>query len=321
MAAAGMSPSGTYLSLVRRAAMMSFMRRGTYSIVARDQSTGEMGVAVQSHWFSVGSVVAWARPGVGAVATQSVAEVAHGPHALDRLQQGADAAEAIAAVLSTDEQARFRQLGVVDAGGGVAAHTGEGCIPYAGDLVGEGFACQANMMAGDTVPAAMAAAYREHRGDLAERLLAALQAAELAGGDVRGRQSAAMLIVPAEGEPWRTRLDVRVEDHGEPLTELARLLRLARAYEMAGEADELVAAGSHEEATALYMGAAELAPEADELTFWAGLGVAAQDLPRGVELVRSAASVKPAWLTLLERLPDELAPTAAAVRAALPSPP
>ncbi len=293
------------------------MRNGTYSIVARDRATGELGVAVQSHWFSVGSVVSWARAGVGAVATQSVAEVAHGPNVLERLQEGLDARAAMAAVLSADEHARYRQLGVVDARGGAAAHTGEGCIPHAGHVVGEGFAAQANMMAGETVPVAMAAAYRDHGGDLAERLLAALVGAERAGGDVRGRQSAAMLLVPARGEPWRARIDIRVDDHADPLGELQRLLRLARAYDMASKADELAAQGSHAEATALYLQAAALAPEADELTFWAGLGVAANDLEEGVELVRRAVAVKPSWLMLLERLSDELAPTAPAVRSAL----
>jgi len=293
------------------------MRRGTYSIVARDPSTGEFGVAVQSHWFAVGSVVAWARPGVGAVATQSVAEVAHGPNTLDRLSQGLDPASAIAAVLREDDLAGYRQLGVVDAKGGVAAHTGDGCIPHAGDELGEAFACQANMMTTTTVPAAMAEAYRAHEGDLADRLLAALDAAEASGGDVRGRQSAALLLVPAEGEPWRTRFDVRIEDHADPLGELRRLVRFARAYELADHADGLLAEGVHAEATSLYLQAADLAPEADELTFWAGIGVASQDLSAGVELVRRAASLKPSWLTLLDRLPAELAPTAEAVRVAL----
>jgi uncharacterized Ntn-hydrolase superfamily protein len=294
------------------------MRRGTYSIVAHDPSSGELGVAVQSHWFSVGSVVAWARPGVGAVATQSVAEVAHGPNALDRLSEGLDAESAIAAVLRDDDLARYRQLGAVDRHGRVATHTGADCIANAGDVSGEGFACQANMMAGAGVPEAMAEGYRMHAGeDLADRLLAALDAGEAAGGDVRGRQSAALLIVPATGEPWRTRFDVRVDDHSDPLGELRRLLRLARVYEMAERADELAAEGSHAAATDLYLKAAGLAPEADELTFWAGLGVAAQDVDAGVELVRRAASVKPSWLTLLERLSPELAPTAEVVRTEL----
>jgi uncharacterized Ntn-hydrolase superfamily protein len=293
------------------------MRRGTYSIVARDPSTGDLGVAVQSHWFGVGAVVAWARPGVGAVATQSVVEVAHGPNTLERLQEGLVAPAALGAVLREDPLAHFRQLGVVDAGGGVAVHTGSGCIPCAGEAAGEELACQANMMANDTVPAAMAGAYSAHDGDLAERLLAALDAAEDGGGDVRGRQSAALLVVPAQGEPWRVRFDVRVEDHADPLGELRRLVRLARAYEMAGQADELAAEGAHTQATQLYLAAAELAPESDELTFWAGLGAAAKDLDAGLGLVRRAAAHKPAWLTLLDRLSEELAPTAAAVREAL----
>ena len=293
------------------------MRRGTYSIVARDASSEELGVAVQSHWFAVGSVVAWARPGVGAVATQSVAEVAHGPNTLQRLQEGHEPAAAIAAVLATDDSARYRQLGVVDAGGRVDAHTGDGCIAHAGDVQGDGFSCQANMMETTGVPEAMAAAYRAADGDLAARLLAALDAAEAHGGDVRGRQSAALLVVPATGESWRTRFDVRVEDHEDPLAELRRLVRFARAYEIAGEADERVAEGAHEQAARLYSEAAALAPEADELTFWAGLGLAAEDLDAGADLVRRAALVKPAWLTLLDRLPVELAPTAAAVSAAL----
>jgi uncharacterized Ntn-hydrolase superfamily protein len=293
------------------------MRRGTYSIVARDLTSGELGVAVQSHWFAVGSVVAWARPGVGAAATQSVAEVAHGPNALDQLQEGLDAHGALAAVLGADELAHFRQLAVVDASGRSAVHTGSGCIPYAGEVTGEGFSCQANMMAGQTVPAAMAAAYQGHDGDLAERLLAALDAAEAAGGDVRGRQSAALLVVPAAGESWRTRFDLRVDDHEEPLAELRRLARLARAYELAGEADTRLAEGAHDAASALYVRAAELAPEADELVFWAGLGVAAQDVGAAVALVRKAAARNPSWLTLLERLPAELEPSAELVRAAL----
>jgi len=293
------------------------MRPGTYSIVSHDPASGELGVALQSHWFSVGSVVAWARPGVGAVATQSIAEIAHGPNALDRLAEGLDPGGAIAAVLREDALARYRQLGVVDGRGRAAAHTGDDCIEHAGDTQGAGFSCQANMMSGASVPAAMAAAYAGRDGDLAERLLAALEAGEAAGGDVRGRQSAALLVVPPGGEPWRRRFDIRVEDHPEPLAELGRLLRLARAYEFAEQADERLAEGAQEEARSLYLTAAELAPEAEELTFWAGLGVAGRDLDAGVELVQRAVSLRAEWLTLLERLPAELAPTAAAVAAAL----
>jgi uncharacterized Ntn-hydrolase superfamily protein len=290
------------------------MRNGTYSIVARDPETGELGVAVQSHWFAVGDVVSWARPGVGAVATQSVAEKAHGPNGLDRLDAGRSATEALADLLETDPQARFRQVAIVDAAGGIAVHTGDGCMAYAGDEAGEAFSCQANMMERDTVPGAMAAAYRAAEGYLAERLLAALDAAQAEGGDVRGQQSAALLVVPAAGEAWETRIDVRVDDHPDPLRELRRLVTLARAYEYAEQGDELLGEGRHDEATEAYRRAAELAPDADELIFWAGLGLAATDLEAGVAQVREAIAVKPAWRVLLDRLEPEIAPTAEAVR-------
>jgi uncharacterized Ntn-hydrolase superfamily protein len=293
------------------------VRQGTYSIVARDRDSGELGVAVQSHWFSVGSVVTWARPGAGAVATQATAEVAHGPNVLDGLAGGLGARAALEAVLAGDELAHVRQVGVVDAAGGATSHTGASCIPEAGHETGEGFSCQANMMATATVPAAMAAAYRAAGGDLAERMLAALDAAEAAGGDVRGRQSAALLVVPADGEPWRTRFDVRVDDDPAPLTQLRRLLRLARAYELAEHGDALMAAGSRDQARTRYVAAAELAPESDELLFWGGIGVAAEERERGLEMIRRAAAQNAAWLTLLERLPADLEPLAAPLLATL----
>jgi uncharacterized Ntn-hydrolase superfamily protein len=294
------------------------MRHGTYSIVARDPQTGELGAAVQSHWFSVGSLCTWARPGVGAVATQSVVEPAHGPNALDRLADGATAAEALQAVLDADPLARVRQVGIADASGGVAAHTGADCIPHAGHVTGEHHSAQANMMERDTVPAAMSAAFEGADGDLAERLMAALRGAEGEGGDVRGRQSAALLVVPAEGEAWRARIDLRVEDHADPVAELGRLLALQRAYELAGTADELMAADRAQAAGELYRRAAELAPGSDELLFWAGLALAhAGDLDAGADAVRRAAEVQPNWLVLLDRLSPDFAPAGAEVRRAL----
>ncbi len=288
---------------------------GTYSVVAFDPATGELGAAVQSHWFSVGSLCAWVRPGVGAVATQSVVEPAHGPHGLDRLGRGEDAAAALAGVLATDALAAVRQVGVVDARGRVAVHTGAGCIPEAGHATGAHWTCQANMMGRATVPDAMSAAFAASDGDLAERLMTALEGAEAEGGDVRGRQSAALLVAPAQGEPWQVRLDLRVEDHADPVGELRRLLRLQRAYELAGEADELMGEGRLDEAAPRYVRAAELAPESDELLFWAGLALAQKgDLEAGVDAVRRAAAVHPGWLTLLDRLSPDLAPAAAAVR-------
>jgi uncharacterized Ntn-hydrolase superfamily protein len=288
---------------------------GTYSIVARDPETGELGAAVQSHWFSVGSLCTWARPGVGAVATQSVVEPAHGPNALDRLDAGEDAAAALRGVLAGDALVAMRQVGVVDARGRVAVHTGADCIPEAGHATGAHWTCQANMMARATVPDAMSAAFERTDGDLAERLMVALEGAEAEGGDVRGRQSAALLVAPAAGEPWRARVDLRVEDHADPVGELRRLLGLQRAYELAGEADELMGEGRAAEAAARYVRAAELAPTSDELQFWAGLAIAQEgDVAAGADAVRRAASVHPGWLTLLERLSPEFAPAGAAVR-------
>ena len=294
------------------------MRHGTYSIVALDPATGELGAAVQSHWFSVGSLCTWARPGTGAVATQSVVEPAFGPHALDRMQDGAGAQDALAELIAADPLGAVRQVAVVDAEGGVAVHTGTQCIPCAGDATGTHWSCQANMMARDTVPQAMSAAFEHAEGDLADRLLAALRAAEGEGGDVRGRQSAALLVVPAEGEPWQTRVDLRVEDHRDPIEEIARLLGLQRAYELAGQADELMAADQPVEAGALYRRAAELAPGSDELLFWAGLALAhAGDFEAGVDAVRRAIAVHAGWATLLERLSPDFAPAGEQVRAAL----
>jgi uncharacterized Ntn-hydrolase superfamily protein len=294
------------------------MRRGTYSIVARDPQTGEVGVAVQSHWFSVGPIVPWVRGGVGAVATQAIAEPAYGPRLLDALAQGAGAREALAALLAGDEQARFRQVAVVDARGEVAVHTGERCIAYAGDRAGEHYSAQANMMGSPDVWPAMARAYEAAAGPLARRLLAALHAAEAAGGDARGRQSAALLLAPAGGEPWRHSVDLRVDDHAEPLAELDRLLDLSDAYALATEGDDLTGEGRHDEAADRYARASALAPGNHELLFWAGLAAAqGGDMPTALERVREAIALQPGWRGLLDRLEPDVAPSAAAVRDAL----
>ena len=294
------------------------MRQGTYSIVARDPVTGELGVAVHSHWFSVGSLVSWARPDVGAVATQSVVEPAYGPDALERLAAGSDVEVALDTLTAADPLARLRQVGVVDARGRAVAHTGYDCIAHAGHQVGDGFTCQANMMAADTVPQAMAAAFEAAEGDLAARLTAALDGAESVGGDVRGRQSAALLVVPAQGPAWKARVDLRVDDHHDPLAELSRLLGLQRAYELADQADGLMGAGQTNAAGNLYRRATDLAPGSDELEFWAGLALAqGGDLQAGSAAVDRAAAVNPGWRVLLERLSPELAPAGPQVRRAL----
>lgn len=295
------------------------VRRGTYSIVARDPTTGELGVAVQSHWFAVGPIVPWVRPGVGAVATQSIAEPAYGPHALDRVQaNGVGARATLDALLAEDELARFRQVAIVDAHGEVATHTGKGCIAYAGHEAGAQFSAQANMMASPDVWPAMAAAFEAASGPLARRLLAALNAAESSGGDARGRQSSALVVAPAEGEPWQRTVDVRVDDHPEPLRELERLLDLADAYAIASEGDDLVGQGRHAEAGERYRLASERAPGNHELLFWSGLATArAGDVARGLDQVREAIRLQPGWMELLGRLEPEIAPGAAAVKEAL----
>jgi uncharacterized Ntn-hydrolase superfamily protein len=294
------------------------VRTGTYSIVARDAETGELGVAVQSHWFSVGSIVSFARAGVGAVATQSIAEPAYGPRLLNALAEGEPPDRALGRMLAADEQARFRQVAVVDSDGAVAVHTGDGCMGYAGDAVGDGFSAQANLMASPGVWPAMADAFESSQGPLSKRLLAALEAGEGAGGDVRGRQSAALLVVAAQGELWQRLVDLRVEDHADPLAELARLLGLHQAYELADKADELVGEGRHSDASELYGRAAELAPGNAELSFWAGLGIAqGGDLDGGVERVRAALAQHDGWRDLLARVDREIAPAADAVAEAL----
>jgi uncharacterized Ntn-hydrolase superfamily protein len=290
----------------------------TYSIVARDSETGELGVAVQSHWFSVGPIVPWARPGVGAVATQANAEVAYGPRALDLLERGMSAPGALKRLLAEDPLAASRQVAIVDAHGEVAAHTGEACMAFAGDVQAEAVSCQANIMATGEVWPAMLQAYAGAAGRLSARLIAALDAGEAAGGDLRGRQSAAILVVPAAGDPWATITALRVEDHPDPVGELGRLARLDAAYRIAAEGDERLAEGRHDEASALFARACELAPESDELRFWAGLGAAQiGDMDAALAHVRAAIDVHPGWLELLGRLTPDLAPSAPAVLAAL----
>ena len=294
------------------------VRRGTYSIVARDPATGELGAAVQSHWFGVGAIVPGVRPGIGAVVTQSIIEPAYGPGALERMAAGAGASDALIALLADDPHQRFRQVAAVDAGGAVGVHTGEGCIAFAGHETGAAFTSQANMMAAPTVWGAMATAFTAADDTLARRMLAALEAAEREGGDVRGRQSAALVVAPGEGEPWQRTVDLRVDDHPDPVAELGRLLRLAEAYDLATCGDDLVAAGRHDEAGDCYARAAKLAPTNHELLFWAGLAAAhAGDMATALTRVRRAIELEPGWRDLLGRLESEIAPGAAAVRAAL----
>jgi len=294
-------------------------RRGTYSIVAYDPDAGAVGVAVQSHWFSVGALVTWAEPGVGAVATQANVDVSFGPRALELLRGGASATDAIAQLTADAEHARTRQVAVIDARGRAAAHTGDGCMAYAGHTIGAGHACQANIMDSESVWDAMSQAFAASAGQsLTRRLLAALDAGEAAGGDVRGRQSAAILVVPAQGEPWERIVDLRVEDHPEPLQELRRLVGLHDAYVLAGEGDWHVGEGDHAAAARRYVEAYETAPECVELEFWAGLSlIQAGETDRGLHHLRAAISKHAGWAELLRRLEPDTAPAARQAREAL----
>ncbi len=278
----------------------------TYSIVALDQHTGQLGVAVQSHWFSVGSLVCWAEAGVGAVATQAMVNVDYGPLGLQLMREGDTAAQALAALLNKDEGRAMRQVAMLDVRGYVATHTGERCIAAAGHYAGEGYSVQANMMESATVWPAMAAAFERTPGDLATRMLSALDAAQSAGGDVRGRQSAAMRVVSARpcSHPWRgIVLDLRVEDHPDPLVEMGRLLKLHEAYQHMNLGDELLGQGQVEDALKEYGQAAALAPGIAELPFWHAVTLA--DVGRvaeACELLRQVFAADPALARLLPRL-------------------
>ncbi|HEY7018850.1 MAG TPA: DUF1028 domain-containing protein [Gaiellaceae bacterium] len=202
----------------------------TYSIVARDPGTGELGVAVQSRAFNTGAVVPWGAPGVGVVATQSYTEASYGPLGLDLLRAGKSPEEALAELVAADDERDYRQVAILDTEGRVAVHVGEACIPAAGFAAGDGFSAQANMVDSERVWESMAESFERSEGPLADRLLAALDAAEAAGGDWRGRQAGGILVLAAEGKPWEREVDVRVDDHADPLGELRRLVRMRHAY-------------------------------------------------------------------------------------------
>src|SRR6202158_489899 len=278
----------------------------TYSIVARDKKTGEFGVAVQSHYFQVSPAVPWALAGVGAVATQSMVNISYGPLSLELMQAGYSAEQALNALTAGDPRAEVRQCAIVDAAGNVAAHTGRKCIPAAGHHIGDGFSCQANLMEKDTVWAAMADAYTTTNAPLAERMMAALEAAEAEGGDIRGKQSAAMLVVSGKptGRSWEDRLiDLRVEDAPEPLPELRRLLRIKRAVQTVAEADRLATAGDMPGAAGKRREGLALAPEMIELRFWTGLSMAqAGDLEGAIKLVEEVVRKDPRWWETVRRL-------------------
>jgi uncharacterized Ntn-hydrolase superfamily protein len=279
----------------------------TYSIVARDAATGELGVAVQSHWFSVGPVVPWAEAGVGAVATQSLVDISYGPLALEMLRAGKPAQQVLDGLLASDLKSDVRQVAIVDAEGRVATHTGAHCIAAAGHYAGNGYSVQANLMLRDTVWGAMARAYEAASGDLAERMLSALAAAQREGGDIRGQQSAAILVVAgrATGRAWEDRrVDLRVEDHADPIGELTRLLRLHRAYQHMNAGDLAMEKNDVETAAREYGAAESLVPQSAEMLFWHAVTMAgAGRIEAAKPLLARAYALDANWRTLIERLP------------------
>jgi uncharacterized Ntn-hydrolase superfamily protein len=284
----------------------------TYSIVARDEATGQLGVGVQSHYFCVGALVTWAEAGVGAVATQAMNEPAYGPQGLDLMRAGSTAPDALAELVAADPGSEIRQVAMVDSQGRAAAHTGSKTIPEAGHLVGEGFAVQANMMLRDSVWPAMADAYRATQGELVDRLLAALDAAEGEGGDIRGRQSAALLIVGSKssGRPWSDRIfDLRVDDAREPLAELRRLVGISRAYDHLRRAQAALGRGDFGTMGTEFEQAALLGGENPEMRFWQAVALfAIGRIEEGLAILGKIAARDTNWRELALRLPEFMLP-------------
>lgn len=279
----------------------------TYSIVARDPETGEIGVAVQSHWFSVGSIVAWGEAGVGVVATQSFVNPSFGPRGLDLLKKGMTAQEVVELLISTDEGREMRQLAIVDSKGNSFAYTGSKCISEAGHFVGNGYSVQANMMLNNTVWNAMSKAFEITKAPLAERLVAALEAAQNEGGDIRGKQSACLLIVrgDATGNLWEDRLiDLRVEDHQNPVDEIKRLLKVYRAYEHMNKGDLAVEKNDMKLAMDEYNSAMKMFPENLEMKYWTAVTLAnTGDIEKSLPMFKEIFSKDANWKELTRRLP------------------
>ncbi len=278
----------------------------TFSIVARDPQTGEMGVAVQSHWFSVGTIVTWAEAGVGAIATQSFVNASFGPRGLEMLKQGMTPQQAVDSLLASDDGREFRQLAIIDSKGNVASYTGRKCVQPAGNLTGDNFSTQANLMINDKVWPAMAEAFKNTTGPLAERMMAALEAGQKAGGDIRGKQSAALLVVKGKstGKVWEDRLiDLRVDDSPEPIKELKRLLKVHRAYDHMNAGDLAVEKGDMKQALKEYSTAEEMFPDNAEMKYWHAVTLANNGkLDESLPIFREVFNMDENWRDLTPRL-------------------
>ena len=278
----------------------------TYSIVAYDEETGEMGVAVQSHWFSVGTIVSWGEAGVGVVATQSFVNPQYGPDGLMMLKEGLSPDEIVRKLTTEDEGRAVRQLAVLNKQGIAASYTGDNCIKDAGNLIGKHYSVQANMMLNDKVWPAMALAFENSKGSLAERMLISLEAGQAAGGDIRGKQSAAILVVGSEntGKPWLDRkVDLRVDDHKEPLEELRRLLNVHTAYSYMNQGDLDMEHGDMKAALNSYSKAESIYPDNIEMTYWKAVTMANGGmLTEALPLFRKTFAISKNWKTLTKRI-------------------
>lgn len=278
----------------------------TYSIVARDTVTGEMGVAVQSHWFAVGTIVSWGEAGVGVIATQSFVNPSFGPRGLILLKQGLSAQQVLDLLIESDEGRDFRQLAILDSKGNAAAYTGKKCIDDAGQIVGNNYSVQANMMLNDKVWGAMSKTFENSKGNLADRLLEALDAAQDVGGDIRGKQSAAILVVKAKptGNIWEDRIvDIRIDDHENPLKEIRRVYNVHSAYEHMNKGDLAIEHNDMDLAMKEYSAAETMFPENEEMKYWhavtlANMGKVEESLP----LFKEVFNMNDNWVKLTARL-------------------
>jgi len=278
----------------------------TYSIVARDPATGELGVAVQSHWFAIGPVVPWAEAGVGAVATQSFIDPSYGKIGLDLMRAGRPAPDALKGLLAADTNREVRQVAMIDSQGRVSAYTGSKCIAAAGHHFGQNYSVQANIMLNEKVWPAMSKAFESAQGTLADRMLAALEAAQATGGDIRGKQSAALIVVSGKpsGKPWQDRVyDLRIDDHPEPVVELRRLMKLQRAYNLMNDGDLAMERKDNEAALRAYAAAEALVPDNVETVYFHAVALAnTKKLNESLPLFRKVFALDPNWRTLTPRL-------------------
>ncbi len=279
----------------------------TYSIVAYDSATGQFGAAVQSHWFKVADVI-WVEAGVGAVATQSLTDFSYGPLGLEMMRLGKSASQALTGLVASDSNSAVRQVAMIDRNGTVATHTGSKCIAYAGHHIGHNYSVEANLMRDSTVWGAMAKAFETTKGALSERMMAALEAAQGEGGDIRGKQSAAMVVVTGQptGQPWHDRLvDIRVDDSSQPLKELRRLLNITHAYDHMDKGDEFIAKNDFDSANKEYATAAELAPGNPEILFWHAVTlVTADQVEKALPIFKQVFAEDENWRILVPRLVD-----------------